>query len=321
MLRQFFLYLSRSKRAQRLLLSLPGAQRAARQFVAGETLAQGVEAVRALQAKGMLATLDHLGENVSTLDQARAARDEYLEVLNEIVRQKLPATISVKLTQLGMDFSPDTSEDISQATSDDDCRENLRALVECAQQIGDFVEVDMEGSVYTDRTLQIITDLHQSFSAVGAVIQAYLYRSENDVKELIRHGVSVRLCKGAYNEPSTRAFPNKADVDASYLRLMRMLLESKLYHRIATHDPAMIEATQRAAAELGLMKNQFEFQMLYGVNRKLQEQLVKDGYRLRIYVPFGRAWFPYFMRRLAERPANVWFALRGLRPAFALRSR
>ena len=300
MLRQFFLYLSRSKRARRVLLSLPGAERAARQFVAGETLAQAVDAVRVLQAKGMVATLDHLGENVTSLEQARAARDEYLEVLDEIVRYKLRATISVKLSQLGMDLS------------ESECRENLRALVERAGEIGDFVEVDMEGSAYTGKTLEIITDLHRDHAAVGAVIQAYLYRSEDDVKRLIRHGVSVRLCKGAYNEPSSLAFHNKADVDANYLRLMHMLLESRLYHRIATHDPRMIAETQRAADELGLMKNQFEFQMLYGVNRPFQEQLVRDGYRLRVYVPFGRAWFPYFMRRLAERPANVWFALRGI---------
>jgi len=304
MLRQFFLYLSRSKKAQRLLLSAPGAQRAARQFIAGETLAQAVAVVRGLEARGMLATLDHLGENVTSLEQAAAARDEYLEVLREIVRSKLPATISVKLSQLGMDLSRDKS--------DDDCRRNLRALVECAQQIGDFVEVDMEGSAYTDRTLHIITDLHQSFSAVGAVIQAYLYRSENDVKELIRHGVSIRLCKGAYNEPSTLAIPHKTEVDVNFLRLMRMLVESRLYHRIATHDPSIVEATRRTAGELGLSKDSFEFQMLYGVNRALQQQLVEDGYRLRIYVPFGRAWFPYFMRRLAERPANAWFALRSV---------
>jgi proline dehydrogenase len=215
MLRQFFLYLSRSKRAQRLLLSLPGAERAARQFVAGETLQQAVAAVRALQAQGMVATLDYLGENVATLEQARAARDEYLEVLDAILRERLRSTISVKLTQLGMDVaSADASGDRDAA-----CRENLRPLVERACKIDDFVEVDMEGSAYTDRTLAIITEVHREHAAVGAVIQAYLYRSENDVRELIRHGVSVRLCKGAYNEPSTLAFPNKPDVDANYLKL------------------------------------------------------------------------------------------------------
>jgi proline dehydrogenase len=283
-----------------LLLSLPGARRAARQFIAGETLPQALAVVLELQRRGMLATLDHLGENVSTLEAASVARDDYLTVLQEIVRQKLPSTISVKLTQLGLDLS------------ETECRENLRALAECAAELGDFVEVDMEDSGHTDRTLRIITELRRDYAAVGAVIQAYLFRSEDDVKDLIRHRVSVRLCKGAYNEPSTLAFPHKADVDANYMRLMRLLLESRLYHRIATHDPRMIEETQRAASELGLTKGQFEFQMLHGVNRPLQERLVRDGYRLRIYVPFGRAWFPYFMRRLAERPANAWFALRAL---------
>ena len=312
MLRQVFLYLSRSKRAQRALLSLPGGERAARQFVAGETLAQAVEAVRALQSAGMFATLDHLGENVSTPDEARAARDDYLDILTEILRLQIASTISVKLTQLGLDLHSPASD--SAIDSDAACRENLRALVVLAGRIGDFVEVDMEGSAYTDRTVKMILDVHEGQAAVGAVIQAYLYRSENDVKELVRHGVSVRLCKGAYNEPSTLAFPHKADVDANYLKLMRLLLESRterhIYHRIATHDPRMVAETRRVASELALEKNAFEFQMLYGVNRPLQEQLVRDGYRLRIYVPFGKAWFPYFMRRLAERPANGWFALR-----------
>ncbi len=300
MLRQFFLYLSRSKRAQRLLLSLPGAQKAAAQFVAGETLPQALAVVRELQRQGMLATLDHLGENVTTLDAARAARDDYLAILKEIVRQKLPSTISVKLTQLGLDLS------------EPDCRENLRTLAEYAAEIGDFVEVDMEDSGHTDRTLRIILELRQNYPTVGAVIQAYLYRSEQDVRELIRHGVSIRLCKGAYKEPSSLAFPHKTDVDSNYLRLMRLLLESRLYHRIATHDPRMIEETRRVASELGLGKDQFEFQMLYGVNREWQQRLVQEGYRLRVYIPFGREWFPYFMRRLAERPANAWFALRAL---------
>jgi proline dehydrogenase len=300
MLRQFFLYLSRSKSARRWLLRMPGAQRLASQFIAGETLAQALDVVRALQRQGMLATLDHLGENVRTADEARASRDAYLEILNEILRQKLPSTISVKLTQLGLDIS------------ESDCRENLRALVECAEQMRDFVEVDMESSAYTDRTLALVSDLRRSYSAVGAVIQAYLRRSENDVRQLIRHNVSVRLCKGAYNEPLAVAFPNKSEVDGSFLRLTRLLLESRLYHRIATHDPRMIEETCRMVTELGLMKNQFEFQMLYGVNREWQARLVEQDYRLRIYIPFGKEWFPYFMRRLAERPANAWFALRSM---------
>ena len=344
MLRGTLLYLSRSERARRWVLALPGAQRAARQFVAGETLQQGVDAVRRLQARGMLATLDHLGENVRTAEEARAARDAYLNVLREIARQKLPSTISVKLTQLGLDLSEDT------------CRENLRTLVEDAARLGEFVEVDMESSAYTERTLRLVLEVatrdsglatrkshdapgapteprpHGSGGAVfrqvaanpqpigamcaigsvGAVIQAYLFRSENDVRELLQHQTSIRLCKGAYNEPPEVAFPRKEDVDANYLRLMRLLLESGLYHRIATHDLRMLNAAKRTAAELGLAKDRFEFQMLYGVRSDLQEQLAREGYRVRVYIPFGRAWFAYFMRRLAERPANLWFALRSM---------
>jgi proline dehydrogenase len=348
MLRGTLLFLSRSERARRAVLALPGAQRAARQFVAGETLAQGVEAVRALQAKGMLATLDHLGENVRTAEEAGAARDAYLNVLREIARRKLPSTISVKLTQLGLDIS----ENI--------CRDNLCMLVEEAERLGEFVEVDMESSAYTERTLRLVaemrhnqsrrgsTDAHHpereskdrkgashkdapplalralnatepgaqtsggAIGSVGAVIQAYLYRSEKDVRELLKHQTSIRLCKGAYNEPAEVAFPRKEDVDANYVRLTRVLLESGLYHRIATHDLRMINAAKRMVAELSLGKNRFEFQMLYGVRSDLQEQLAKEGYRVRVYIPFGKAWFAYFMRRLAERPANLWFALRSI---------
>jgi proline dehydrogenase len=340
MLRRTLLYLSRSERARRVVMALPGAQRMSRQFVAGETLAQGVQTVRALQARGMLATLDHLGENVRTGEEARAARDAYLNVLREIARQKLPSTISVKLTQLGLDISEDA------------CRESLRMLAQEAEQLGEFVEVDMESSVYTERTLRLVMELRSfgtresrlgtrepqtepraqasgggissgsvpaseqsaepsgAIGSVGAVVQAYLYRSEDDVRELLKHQTSIRLCKGAYNEPPEVAFPEKKDVDANYLRLSRVLLESGLYHRIATHDPRMLNAAKQAAAELGLGKDRFEFQMLYGVRRDLQEQLAKEGFRVRVYIPFGKAWFAYFMRRLAERPANLWFALR-----------
>lgn len=300
MVRQVFVYLSRQKKLQRWLLGIPSAQKLASQFVAGETLDHALEVVRSLDEKGMLATLDHLGENVRTAEEARAARDEYREILKEILRQRQQSTISVKLTQLGLDIS------------ETDCRENLRALVEYAEKTARFVEVDMEGSAYTDRTLALIAELRRSYSAVGAVIQAYLYRSEDDARELIRHGACIRLCKGAYKEPSTLAFPHKAEVDRNFLRLMRMLLESRLYHRIATHDPHMIEETCRYASELGLGKDRFEFQMLYGVQREWQNRLVEQGYRLRIYLPFGKEWFPYLMRRLAERPANAWFALKSL---------
>lgn len=304
MLRSFFLYLSRQRQLERWLLALPGARGLAKQFVAGETLAEAIEAARDLVRKGRQATLDHLGENVSSNEQARAATEAYREILEEIAWQKLDCSISVKLTQLGIDVS------------ETQCRENLRLLVERAAQLGNHVRVDMEGSAYTDRTLAMIADLRKTpgkaSDAVGAVIQAYLYRSEQDIRRLIEQKTTVRLCKGAYMEPASLAYPHKADVDANFLRLMRMLLDSRLDHAIATHDPDMIEATCRYAEELGLAKDVFEFQMLYGIRRDLQQQIVERGYRLRVYVPFGAEWFPYFMRRLAERPANVLFVVKGL---------
>jgi len=304
MLRSFFLYLSRQKRLEKRLLALPGARRLAKQFVAGETLAEATEVVRNLGRAGRQATLDRLGENIATREQARAATEAYQEILEEIARQKLDCSISVKLTQLGLDVS------------EDQCRENLRALVERAAELGNHVRVDMEGSAYTDRTLALIADIQRTngrmHDAVGAVIQAYLYRSAEDVRRLIEQKTTVRLCKGAYQEPASIAYPHKADVDANYLCLTRMLLESRLDHCIATHDPRMIEGTCRAAEELGAPKDVFEFQMLYGIRRDLQQQIVEQGYRLRVYVPFGAEWFPYFMRRLAERPANVLFVAKGL---------
>jgi proline dehydrogenase len=300
MLRHFFLFLSRQRKLERWLLRVPGARRLAGQFVAGETLPEAMAAVGQLIAAGRLATLDHLGENVRSAEQARAAMDAYREMLEEIARQRLRWGVSVKLTQLGLDLSEEL------------CRSHLRLLVERAEQCGSFVRVDMESSAYTDRTLALVTELRRNYAAIGAVIQAYLYRSEQDVRRLLEQGTKVRLCKGAYNEPPTIAYPRKADVDASFVRLMQMLLASGIYHGIATHDPRMIEATCRTAGEIGLAQDGFEFQMLYGIRRDLQQQLVERGYRLRLYVPFGKEWFPYFMRRLAERPANVLFVLKGL---------
>lgn len=248
----------------------------------------------------MMATLDHLGEEVRSVEEAAAATEAYREMLEEIARQKLPCTISVKLTQLGLDIS------------EENCRAHLRLLADYAQRTGNFVQVDMESSAHTERTLALIAELRQGYSSLGAVIQAYLYRSERDVRQLVEQGTRVRLCKGAYKEPPSVAYPHKADVDANFLRLMRSLLESRLYHSIATHDPRMIEETCRTASEIGLAKEGFEFQMLYGIRRDWQRRLVEQGYRLRIYIPFGKQWFPYFTRRLAERPANVLFAVKGL---------
>ena len=300
MLRSFFLYLSRQKQLERWLLSFASARKLARQFVAGETIGEAAAAVRHLNRSGKLATLDHLGENVRSAEQAAAARDDYRGILEEIARQQLQCTISIKLTQLGLDLS------------EEQCRAHLRLLAECAQQTANFVQVDMESSAHTDRTLAIIGELRRSYSSIGAVIQAYLYRSEKDVRQLIEQGTRVRLCKGAYDEPPSLAFRHKQEVDENFLRLMRLLLSSRLCHSIATHDPRMIEETCRTAGEIGLPKDGFEFQMLYGVQREWQKRLVEQGYRLRIYIPFGKEWFPYFMRRLAERPANVVFAIRSL---------
>ena len=300
MLRSFFLYLSRQKKLERWLLSFGVAQKAARHFVAGETLPEAMEVVQDLSSRGLLATLDHLGEEVHAVQEAAAATEDYREILEEIARRQLPCTISVKLSQLGLDIS------------EANCRAHLRLLADCAQWTGSFVQVDMESSAHTEPTLALIAELRRSYSSLGAVIQSYLYRSEQDVRRLVEQGTRVRLCKGAYKEPPSVAYPHKADVDANFLRLMRILLESRLYHSIATHDPRMIEATCRTAREIGLPPDRFEFQMLYGIRRDWQRRLVEQGYRLRIYIPFGKQWFPYFMRRLGERPANVLFVARGL---------
>ena len=251
-----------------------------------------------LNERGMLASLDHLGENVASREEAALARDAYLAALNEIARQRLQATISIKLSQLGLDIS------------EIDCRTHLETLARSAEQHGSFVEVDMESSAYTDRTVALVTEMRRRFSSVGGVIQASLYRSEDDIRTLLRQGVRIRLCKGAYQEPASVAYPRKSEVDENYIRLLRLLLASGLYHSIATHDPRMIEEARRFARQQNLPPDGFEFQMLYGVRQDLQNSLVQQGYRLRIYVPFGSEWFPYFMRRLAERPANLLFALK-----------
>jgi proline dehydrogenase len=300
MLRSAFLYLSQQEKAKRLLVRFAPTRQLAGRFVAGETLADATRVVGELNAKGILATLDHLGEHVASREEAAAARDAYLEALAEIHRLQLRSGISVKLTQLGLDISAE------------ECAANLRAVAEGAEQTGSFVRVDMEGSAYTERTLSLVSQTRRTHRALGAVIQAYLYRSENDVRRLIAGGVSVRLCKGAYNEPASIAFPKKSDVDRNYLRLMRLLLGSGVYHAIATHDARLIEETCRYASQQKLSKEAFEFQMLYGIRTGWQERLLRDGYRVRVYIPYGREWFSYFMRRLAERPANVFFVLKNI---------
>ncbi len=300
MMRSMLLWLSRNKRVRQLMSSWGVARRAARRFVAGETIDDALAAIRELNAQGITATLDHLGENVETREDAARATDDYLKVLDAIGQAGLTSHVSVKLTALGLDLG------------DELCRENVAKILAKAKAIGTRVRIDMESTEYTDRTLAIYRSLRAEYDNVGIVIQSYLYRSEADIAALCEEGAHVRLCKGAYKEPPTLAFPKKADVDASYVRLMKMLLSAPARAKgtraaLATHDPKMIDATRRFAEEEMIPRDEFEFQMLHGIRRDLQQQLVADGYAVRVYVPYGTEWYPYFMRRLAERPANVWF--------------
>jgi proline dehydrogenase len=296
------LRLSESKRLAPLMMHNGTSRRVARRFVAGETLDDAVEAAREVNRRLQLASLDLLGENVSDEAGARRAAEGYLAVFDRIAQERLDANVSLKLTQLGLDLSEDL------------CLELLEKIVAHATSQGNFVRIDMEGSAYTQRTVEIAKRVRAQYTGVGTVMQAYLYRTEKDVQDLLAAGCRLRLCKGAYKEPPEVAFPKKSDVDATYVKLMKMLLLSGIYHGIATHDPAMIEATKDFAREQNIKRDQFEFQMLYGIRADLQEKLVRDGFRVRVYIPYGVDWFPYFMRRLAERPANVAFFLRNLLP-------
>src|SRR5580693_4102159 len=298
MLRATLLKLSESPRFAKWVTSNGTTRRMARRFVAGETLDEAIAAARACNNAGMLVSLDYLGENCATTTDAHRARDAYLGVFERIDQERIHANVSCKLTQLGLDLNTEFCEGL------------VLSIAERAAAYDNFLRIDMEGSVYTQRTVELVKRARSSTPAVGAVIQSYLYRSETDIQDLLSYGCRVRLCKGAYKEPPEVAYARKADVDANYVHLMRLLLASGFYHAIATHDPRMIAETIRFAAEEKISKDDFEFQMLYGVRTDLQRQLVADGYRVRIYVPFGTEWFPYFMRRLAERPANLAFFLR-----------
>jgi proline dehydrogenase len=271
-----------------------------KRFVAGRTLERGLDVCRRLNGEGILATLDYLGENVTSVPEARAFRQAYLEAVRRIAQAKLNASVSIKLTQFGLDLS------------DDVCRENVECLVATAKELGGLVEVDMESSGYAGRTLDLVTRLHERHGSVRAVIQAYLYRSSDDIDMLCRKGLPVRLCKGAYREASSLAFSRKREVNENYVRLMKILLERGVHPGFATHDEKMIECTRRFAKERGIPAGRFEFQMLYGIRRDLQRRLISAGCNLRLYVPYGDAWYPYLMRRLAERPANLLFVARNL---------
>jgi proline dehydrogenase len=273
----------------------------ARRFIAGETVEEAVAAVRDVSARGLLLTLDYLGESVATSEAAAEATTAYLRILDVIVRADIERNVSLKLSQLGLD--------VDRAT----CVDNLRRILEPAGQHGFFVRIDMENSPYTEITLQIFETLHQQgYHNVGVVLQSYLRRTDQDLERVNALGARVRLVKGAYREPREAAFQSKEEVDAKYVEQMKRLLDVGTYPAIATHDVQIIEETKRYVAEKGYAKDRFEFQMLYGIRRDLQAALVKEGYRVRVYVPFGRQWYPYFMRRLGERPANVWFVVKGV---------
>jgi proline dehydrogenase len=273
----------------------------ARRFIAGETVAEAIEAARAVEARGMAVTLDLLGESVTTLDKADAATRDYIAVIDAMIASGVGRNLSLKLTQLGLDVDKASAID------------NLRKILERAEPAGFFVRVDMENSPYTAGTLEIVETLwRHGYRHLGVVLQSALYRSEPDLDRINALGGRVRLVKGAYREPKTVAYPKKADVDAAYARMLKTLLTAGHDPAIATHDPAMIELARTIAREHGVATDRFEFQMLYGVRRDLQTMLVQAGYRVRVYIPFGREWFPYFMRRLGERPANVIFVIRGI---------
>ena len=298
MLRSTLLKLAENKGFANWVTSNGTTRRMARRFVAGETLEEAIAAARECNNAGMLASLDYLGENVATISDAQHSRDAYLEIFERIAQEGLHANVSGKLTQLGLDINIEFCEGL------------VLSIIERAAGFDNFLRIDMEGSLYTQRTIDLVKRVRTRNPAVGTVIQSYLYRSETDVMDLLSYGCRIRLCKGAYQESEDVAFPRKTDVDANFVRLMQFLLSSGFYHGIATHDPRMIAATIRHAAAKRISKDDFEFQMLYGVRTDLQRRLVRDGYRVRIYIPFGRDWFPYFMRRLAERPANLGFLVR-----------
>jgi proline dehydrogenase len=305
MLRAFFVHLSENRSLRNFAEKSSFGKRVSGRFVAGTQIDNAVRVTQAVNQMGMSVTVDNLGENVTNPEEARHSAVLYQQILDAIAANKLNANISLKLTHMGLD--------VDEALA----REIVGGLVARAAAMNPpgFVRVDMEGSPYTQRTLDFVHELHRMpgmANSVGTVIQAYLKRSENDVEKLLSEGIRIRLCKGAYKEPASIAFESKADVDANYMKLTRMLLKSGIYHGIASHDENIIRATQAFATSENIPRDAFEFQMLYGIRRDLQQNLVHDGWRVRIYVPFGTEWYPYFMRRLGERPANVFFILRNM---------
>jgi proline dehydrogenase len=289
------LYLARQDGIRTFVSHNPAARRVARRFVAGEALDDAMGVALALNRQGISVSLDHLGENVFDTAEARRAARDYITILDRIAADEAEANISIKLTALGLDMDADL------------CRANLTSVLCRARQLNIFVRVDMEGSTYTQATLDLVADLRREYDNLGTVVQAMLYRTPADVEALIAGNTRVRLVKGAYLEPASIAHPHKADVDAQYVNLMRMLLEHGAYPAIATHDERIIAEACRFAAERGIARARFEFQMLYGIRRDLQTRLAHEGYNVRVYVPYGTQWYPYLTRRMAERPANLVF--------------
>lgn len=300
--RSALIYLSRHEGLKDFAARFSFFKKLTTRFVAGETIDEATAFIRELNAEGCSASFDHLNESVANAAEAEGEVAEYLQILRTIDETKINSNASIKLSQFGLQLDPEIAY------------RNARAVVLDAAHRGNFVRVDMEGSKDTQATIDIFKRLRGEFdlNTVGIVLQSYLHRTYADAEELVKLPARIRICKGAYNEPPEVAFPDKKDTDENYVRVMQLLLASGVYHGIATHDPKMIDATIAFSQKQGIPKSAFEFQMLFGVRRDLQRQLAKDGYNMRVYVPYGRHWYPYFMRRLAERPANIWFVLKNL---------
>ncbi|MFN2493195.1 MAG: proline dehydrogenase family protein [Pyrinomonadaceae bacterium] len=296
------IYLSRQEGLKDFAARFRPFKKLTTRFVAGETIDEAVKAIRELNAEGCSASFDHLNESVANPMEAEGEVKEYLRILSRIDDTGINSNVSIKLTQFGLELDPELAY------------KNARAVVEDAARRGNFVRVDMEASNVTQQTIDIFKRLRAEYGLndVGIVLQSYLRRTYDDAQALLKLPARIRICKGAYNEPPEVAFPDKKDVDSNYVRVVQLLLSSGVYHGIATHDPKMIDSTIGFSEREGIRKEAFEFQMLYGVRRDLQRQLARDGYNMRVYVPYGKHWYPYFMRRLAERPANIWFVLKNL---------
>lgn len=303
-MRSFFIFLSQRKGIKKIIEGFPPSKKLVERFVSGETLDDAINAVKKLNQENIIASLDHLGENVENEEEAKKSADVYIEILERINKEKIDSNVSIKLTQMGLDIGEEF------------CYKNVKKIVETAKKLKNFVRIDMESSDYTDRTINIYDELRKEFPEnVGIVLQAYLYRTERDLKELFEKGfLNVRICKGAYKEPKEIAFPKKKDVDENFKKLIRICFENldKVYPAIATHDEKIINWSIDYIKQNNIPADKFEFQMLYGIRYELQKKLVEAGYRMRVYVPYGKEWYPYFMRRLGERPANLFFIIKNI---------